>query len=354
MEDLLKAKAKLWYFVSSGIVLLALALTALRFPSDAWKLALIGIGWLAFGGSMAEKAVTLVSAPSSSGEPEKIPTSRRMAAALGMLTFGIGILTRQWQLMCMGIVYSWMTSAAMWQNFRARLPYLFDPWSEKVPPPPTVMHAMIAISVLIEVGAIFSGIFIAAAGRENMAVAQAIAYALIAAIVMYFTSTMMADRYLPPKEIWTWKEHCKEGRGRFVAALASGAAAGLVLAVFAHGYIMLIEQIGPIGEMIRSSNEFLDSVDGLRVAYFFCAVCVAPFAEEFLFRGMLFRALDKEWGGWKALLGSSVFFAIYHPPMAWLPVGILGLLNAFIFKKTGRLAPAVALHMVYNAVVLTW
>ena len=26
-----------------------------------------------------------------------------------------------------GVVYSWVTAAAMWQNFRARLPFLFDP-----------------------------------------------------------------------------------------------------------------------------------------------------------------------------------------------------------------------------------
>jgi membrane protease YdiL (CAAX protease family) len=35
-----------------------------------------------------------------------------------------------------------------------------------------------------------------------------------------------------------------------------------------------------------------------------------------------------------------------------LPVALLGAANALIFKKTGRLAPAVVLHMVYNAVVL--
>jgi membrane protease YdiL (CAAX protease family) len=34
-----------------------------------------------------------------------------------------------------------------------------------------------------------------------------------------------------------------------------------------------------------------------------------------------------------------------------LPVGLLGAANAVMFKKTGRLAPAVVLHMVYNAVV---
>ena len=49
---------------------------------------------------------------------------------------------------------------------------------------------------------------------------------------------------------------------------------------------------------------------------------------------------------------SAALFAIYHPPMAWLPVGLLGIAGALLFKNTGRLAPAVILHMAYNAVVL--
>jgi len=84
------------------------------------------------------------------------------------------------------------------------------------------------------------------------------------------------------------------------------------------------------------------------------AVLFAPFAEEYLFRGLLFRALDREWGGWRAVIGSAAFFAIYHQPLSWLPVGLLGVANALLFKKAGRLAPAVVLHMVYNAVVVLW
>jgi membrane protease YdiL (CAAX protease family) len=83
------------------------------------------------------------------------------------------------------------------------------------------------------------------------------------------------------------------------------------------------------------------------------AVVFAPFAEEYLFRGLLFRALDREWGGWHAVVGSAAFFAIYHSPLSWLPVGLLGIANALLFKKTGRLVPAVILHMVYNAVVVS-
>lgn len=83
------------------------------------------------------------------------------------------------------------------------------------------------------------------------------------------------------------------------------------------------------------------------------AVGFAPFAEEYLFRGLLFRALDREWGGWKAVVGSAAFSAIYHQPLGWPLVFSVGALNAMLFKKTRRLAPAVVLHMLYNAVVLS-
>ncbi len=68
--------------------------------------------------------------------------------------------------------------------------------------------------------------------------------------------------------------------------------------------------------------------------------------------GLLYRALDREWGGGAALVGSAAFFAIYHPPIAWLPVFVLGVTNAWLFKKTGRLEACVLLHGAYNAVVM--
>jgi membrane protease YdiL (CAAX protease family) len=88
------------------------------------------------------------------------------------------------------------------------------------------------------------------------------------------------------------------------------------------------------------------------MSYAFMAVLIAPFTEEYLFRGLLFWALDREWGGWRAVVGSAAFFAIYHSPLSRLPVALLGMANALLFKKTGRLEPCVVLHMLHNAVVL--
>ena len=367
LESLLKAKAWLWSLISTGIVTLVLGYTVFLYPAEAWKVVLVGAAWLVFARSMAEKTVTLVSVTSASGDPEPIPRGRRWAASLGMLTFAIGVLTQQWNLAVVGVVYSYITAAAMWENFRARLPFLYDPWSEKPPPPPTLMHAMVAISVLVEGGAVISAPVIVIAGRENFAVARSVTYALCALVVSLCVANFLRQRGVRAVDVWCWRGAgtlarqknswwCGDGsyRGRFLLALGAGVAGGLALGLLAGGYTALLLHFSAFAETMRHAREQMDKIPGLKVSYAFCAVAVAPFAEEYLFRGLLFRALDREWGGWRAVLGSAAFFAIYHPPLAWVPVGLLGVTNATLFKTTGRLAPAVVLHMVYNAVVLLW
>lgn len=361
LESLLKAKAWLWSLISSGIVALILLFAICQFPTDTWKILLVGVGWYFFGRSMAEKTVTLVRVPSSSGEPEKVSRNRQWGASLGMLTFATGVLTQQWHIAIMGIVYSYITAAAMWESFRARLPFLYDPWSEKLPPPPTLLHAMVAISILVESGAVATGITLAVVGRANIAVFQVVIYGVCAFIVSLCTILFLRSRGVALKDVWCWPgagESPKpwwsgDGKwnGRFLLALFMGAVAGIVLGLFAHLYLAAISQVPAIAELMHKAQAEMVKYPGLKASYAFVAIVFAPFAEEFLFRGLLFRALDREWGGWRAIVGSAAFFAIYHPVLSWLPVGLLGVANALIFKKTGRLAPAVVLHMVYNTVV---
>jgi membrane protease YdiL (CAAX protease family) len=358
LESLLKAKGWLWSLISSGIVALVLLFACIRFPESTWKIALVGIGWFFFSRSMAEKTVTLVTVTSSSGEPEKIPASRRWAASLGMLTFAIGICTQRWQIAIMGIVYSYLTAAAMWQNFRARLPYLYDPWSEKLPPPPTLMHAMIAISILVEGGAVLTGLAMIPFGAKNIAVVQSVVYCVCAVVVSIVMAGFLANRDVSARSVWFWEDGADDApRKSWLAdigfsSLLIGALGGVALGLFAHGYLAIIYHFPFAADAINKSQEQM-AIPGMRLAYTIAAVGFAPFAEEYLFRGLLYRALDREWGGWHAVLGAAAFFAIYHQPLSWVPVGLLGATNAMLFKKTGKLAPAVVLHMVYNAVVLS-
>ena len=352
LESLLKAKARLWSLIASVIVGLVLCYAAVRFPQSVWQIALVGVGWFLFARSMADKAVTLVTITSPSGDAEKIPWARRWATQLGMLTFAVGILSRQWTIAFSGVVFSSMTAAAMWQNFRARLPYLYDPWSERLPPPPTVMHAMIAVSLLVEGGAMLTGVAVGLGAGSTIAVLRPVFYAISSIIVCVGVWIFLDGRGVPLRDILNWPAKTGLVSG-LTPSLAAGAGGGLLLGLFGRGYLALLQLFPSAAEMIQRSQQQMTQVHGLYLSYALVAVLVAPIAEEFLFRGLLFRALDRDWGCWRGALGSATFFAIYHPPLAWLPVALVGVANALLFKRSGRLAPAVVLHMVYNAVVLT-
>jgi membrane protease YdiL (CAAX protease family) len=377
LESLLKAKAWLWSLISSGIVFLVLAWAAFLFPTQIPQIALVGVGWWFFGRSMAEKSVTLVTIASPSGEPQPLPRGRRAGAQLGMLTFALGVVTRQWNLAIVGIVFSWITAAAMWQNFRARLPYLYDPWSETLPPPPTLMHAMVAISLLVEGSAVLVTAAVAWLPREEFALARAMAYAIAAIVVFLTTSRFLSGRGVAPNQVWTWidgppptprkdltlDEYLAEPDSSFaekygltggglVPALLLGLGIGLALGGLAHGYTVVLRHLPALTELLRNAQQASTQLPGLRVAYVITAVGCAPFAEEYLFRGLLYRALDRDWSGWRAVLGAAAFFTVYHPLLAWPPVFCVGAVNCLLFKKTRRLLPCIVLHMTYNAVLL--
>jgi membrane protease YdiL (CAAX protease family) len=350
LEDLLRTKARLWWMAAGVVVTPLLVITATRFPADAWKVALVALGWAAFSRTLSDKSVTLVGTPLASGEMEPVPKGRVWAASLGMVTFAVGILSQQWSVAFVGVVYSWMTSAALWQNFRARLPFLFDPWSEKLPRPPTLMHAMVSISVMVEGGAVLFGLAIVILGREGSGAARAVAYGLSAVVTCLAASAWLDGRGVPVGALWRWSDPLAATRATL--GLATGVALGVALGVFGAGYGWAVEQLPEWGDALRAARQSLLADPSARVWLFVMAVGIAPLAEEFLFRGLLFRALDREWGGAKAVWGSACFFAIYHPPLAWIPVAIVGAVCAVLFRRSGHLLPSVLLHMSYNAVVV--
>jgi membrane protease YdiL (CAAX protease family) len=365
LESVLKAKAWLWSMIANAVVFAILLAGCWMFPQDAWKIALVAAGWYVFSRTMAEKSVTLVTVVSESGEAQQVPSGRRWAAQLGMLSFAIGVCTEQWGLAVVGIVYSWITAAAMWENLRARLPYLYDPWSESLPPPPTLMHAMIAISILIECASILMALIFAVGGQDSLALAQGIGYAVCAVGVSIAVSNFLLERGVSPARIWCWREEEPGDKEpwirRYVAAdrddvrwLFYGIGGGVILALFAQLYVSVIALVPSIAELIRASELQMQSIPGMAIAYAVVAIAFAPFAEEYLFRGLVFKTLDRHWGGWKAVVGAAAFFAIYHPPLAWLPVFAVGAVNCLLFKRSKRLAPAILLHMAYNTVITLW
>jgi membrane protease YdiL (CAAX protease family) len=77
---------------------------------------------------------------------------------------------------------------------------------------------------------------------------------------------------------------------------------------------------------------------------------LAPFAEELLFRGVLYQWLRQRWGVKVGILTSALVFAVMHGDWA---VGaaafVLGAVMAWIYEVSESLWPAVIIHVLNNS-----
>lgn len=80
-------------------------------------------------------------------------------------------------------------------------------------------------------------------------------------------------------------------------------------------------------------------------------VVVAPIAEETFFRGVAFNAWMREYGVRRAVVGSALLFALIHGSLgALVPIFVLGVALAVIYRRTGNFASNIALHATFNAI----
>lgn len=82
----------------------------------------------------------------------------------------------------------------------------------------------------------------------------------------------------------------------------------------------------------------------------FFAVVVAPVAEEFIFRGVLFPFVKQL--GWPKLawFGVSFLFALVHGTAAiFIPLFVLALALTWVYEKTGNLLAPIVVHSLFNS-----
>lgn len=80
------------------------------------------------------------------------------------------------------------------------------------------------------------------------------------------------------------------------------------------------------------------------------AVIIAPVAEEFVFRGLIFSAFKK--AGWtvSGWLVTSLLFALIHGSApVFLPLFVFALALTWLYEKTGGLLAPVVAHSAFNA-----
>lgn len=136
-------------------------------------------------------------------------------------------------------------------------------------------------------------------------------------------------------------------------------AIGLGLAVPAWIAATLLSVLASVGlEWIGFAQEVglpdrvLDRGDPTVILVAF--VVVAPIAEEFFFRGVVYNAWLRERGTRVAVVGSAVLFAAIHASLfAFVPIFLLGIVLAIVYRRTRSLAAAIALHAGFNAISVT-
>jgi membrane protease YdiL (CAAX protease family) len=89
----------------------------------------------------------------------------------------------------------------------------------------------------------------------------------------------------------------------------------------------------------------------LIVTFTFLAAIVAPFMEEFVFRGFLFNALLRYMPVWAAAVLSGIIFGASHgSPTAFLPLAASGVVLAYVYERSGSLTASMLTHALFNLI----
>jgi membrane protease YdiL (CAAX protease family) len=138
------------------------------------------------------------------------------------------------------------------------------------------------------------------------------------------------------------------GRQVFVGALT-----GLALVIVSQ--IVSAVQAKLFGPHPETVAELLKTHHGtLNFVFDFASVCViAPFAEELLFRGVVFAGLAQRLPlMWAAVLSGIIFGVAHLDAWSIAPLAVIGVGLALLYYRTGSLWPNVVAHATVNTVAL--
>lgn len=244
-----------------------------------------------------------------------------------------------WQRAAM-VTLTALLAIALWQKARDQLDYLLDPTAL---PPARVsvsdgMIAALTFFVLQAVVAILFKVFRSDAAAATVlwvafCVAGAVTYAVMR-LAYWRARTAGVPRVLG------------DGLPR---ALLWGVAGGIVAAVAGVTYVGIVTSMD-LFPPAQHTSLAADRTTAMTLAAI--AFAAAPIFEEFIFRGLIFGGLRRSLGLGAATLASAAIFAIIHPPMAVIPVFVMGVCAALIYERTRMLAAPMLVHAIYNAAVI--
>jgi hypothetical protein len=136
------------------------------------------------------------------------------------------------------------------------------------------------------------------------------------------------------------------------AVLAGVAAATVGLDLLLSDVDNLLRRFVPMPpEMVEFFKQVTGGEAGLGWPLLLVAL-VAPFTEEFLFRGLIQGGLAARYGAWGGIAWTALLFGAMHlNPWQLVSAAIFGVLAGWLMARTGSLIPCVWAHMLGNSAV---
>jgi uncharacterized protein len=202
------------------------------------------------------------------------------------------------------------------------------------------------VGTLIAVGVVAAA---TGAGTDDDDPAFTIIATLMQSLVFVGTAVLFASFTRHPK---AW--HFGLRRTAFWPAVGWAALGMVSFYVLAAVYTALVS---PDAEQTVAQDLGADQgTFGLIVAGFM-VICIAPFAEEFFFRGFFYRALRSKYSVIVAALIDGALFGVIHYDFSGAeallilpPLAVLGFVFCLVLEKTGSLWPVIGLHAFNNAI----
>lgn len=205
--------------------------------------------------------------------------------------------------------------------------------------------AGVAPQALLQLAVVFSGESSSSTETQTAAGALGIVLASLVlygwqALAAWLFSLRTAGRSLA---LWGFRRPARSFFWVVPLGLVAAYAVGIV-----HDVIVHPEQQAIVDQFPRSPVG--------AVAFILVAVVLAPFFEEVVFRGFLFRGLANSFGWvWGALISAGVFGIAHLQLDVFFPLAALGFFLAWSYRRTGSLWAPIAMHAVFNAIaVLAW
>lgn len=211
-----------------------------------------------------------------------------------------------------------------------------------------VLLAAIVLLSLLVVPAVFTIAAQVTAGGESGPILTT------AAAILAQTAIMFGLLYALPVRTWglSWRQLGARPAER--KWIGRAILLGILAVPLVSGVVQVVQSI--TGEPLDNPQVQMLAPAGFTwfsaVVTVFLASIVAPFVEEFLFRGLVHRWISERTGMWIAIPVSAAIFAVLHGiPLLIPPLFVVGCLLAWVYEKSRSIWPCIVLHGIYNGVM---